>query len=262
MPGRSVRVTVPSSLGLTPRPAIGAPLVRSAGQRTVSHGCPMAFAPSLHANGGAGRGAWSWSDVSRYREQPRYAPDPTTSTLPKCRIGGRDGRRPSRGAGHGIARTRPMARRAPATRVRSVGRTSIEADTAATPRRRHNVSGLRDYMSDLHRQLVDLGGRVAGPRMDAHDRRRSTAPSRDRRPCPTPGRARPARSARPRRPRSSRSRWCASASCCWVTPKKPEWTSMKFAITSSLPGASTIRPGSSRRHDRCAPTEGHRSNDR
>src|SRR5580704_5805193 len=85
MPGRSVRVTVPSRLGLTPGPAIGAPLVRSAGQRTVSQGFlgPRTFRLSLHANGVLADSAWSWSEVSRYREQPAYGPEPTTSTLPK-----------------------------------------------------------------------------------------------------------------------------------------------------------------------------------
>src|SRR5262249_27205386 len=75
------RVTVPRRVGLTPGPAIGAPSVRSAGQRNVSHGAPSAFALSLHAKS-APVSEWSWSDVSRYREQPAYAPEPTTSTLP------------------------------------------------------------------------------------------------------------------------------------------------------------------------------------
>ena len=76
-----MRVTVPRSLGLTPGPAIGAPWVRSAGHRTVSQGFPLTFALSLHANG-APVSAWSWSEVSRYREQPADGPEPTTSTLP------------------------------------------------------------------------------------------------------------------------------------------------------------------------------------
>ena len=50
----SVRVTVPRSLGLTPGPAIGAPLVRSAGQRSLSQGVSRAFMLSLHANGCTG----------------------------------------------------------------------------------------------------------------------------------------------------------------------------------------------------------------
>jgi hypothetical protein len=67
----SVRVTVPSSLGLTPGPAIGGPLVSNAGQRSLSHGVPRGFGLSLHANGGVlGESAWSWSEVSTYNEQP------------------------------------------------------------------------------------------------------------------------------------------------------------------------------------------------
>ena len=69
---------------MTPGPAMGAPLVSSAGQRTVSHGCPMAFGPSLHAKAARPKvSEWSWSDVSMYSEQPALAPEPTTSTLPK-----------------------------------------------------------------------------------------------------------------------------------------------------------------------------------
>ena len=69
---------------MTPGPAMGAPLVSSAGHRTVSHGCPMAFGPLLHAKEARPKvSEWSWSDVSRYSEQPALAPEPTTSTLPK-----------------------------------------------------------------------------------------------------------------------------------------------------------------------------------
>ena len=50
-----MRVTVPRSLGLTPGPAIGAPLVRSAGQRSLSQGVFRTFTLSLHANVRAGQ---------------------------------------------------------------------------------------------------------------------------------------------------------------------------------------------------------------
>lgn len=67
----SVRVTVPRSAGLTPGPAIGAPLVRSAGQRMLSQGGPRTFWLLLHANGSAPEvSVRSSSDVSTYREQP------------------------------------------------------------------------------------------------------------------------------------------------------------------------------------------------
>ena len=60
-------------------------MVSSAGHRTVSHGCPIAFGPSLHPKEARPKvSEWSWSDVSRYSEQPALAPEPTTSTLPKC----------------------------------------------------------------------------------------------------------------------------------------------------------------------------------
>ena len=59
-----------------------------------------------------------------------------------------------------------------------------------------------------------------------------------RRPCRHRGPARHARSSRPRRPGSPRScRW-ASASCSAVTPKKPECTSMNFAIATLLGGSA------------------------
>src|SRR6202163_1502011 len=64
---------------------MGAPLVRSAGQRTASHGCPMTFGPSPHAKEARPNvSEWSWSDVSTYREQPALAPEPTISTVPKA----------------------------------------------------------------------------------------------------------------------------------------------------------------------------------
>src|SRR5579859_1129320 len=63
---------------------MGAPSVRRAGQRTESHGCPMAFAPLLHANAERPNvSEWSWSDVSTYSEHPALAPEPTMSTRPK-----------------------------------------------------------------------------------------------------------------------------------------------------------------------------------
>src|SRR4029077_15796842 len=81
----SVRVTVPRRAWLTPCPAMGAPLVRSAGQRTLSHGCPMTFGPSLHAKAARPKvSEWSLSDVSTYREQPALAPEPTISTVPNA----------------------------------------------------------------------------------------------------------------------------------------------------------------------------------
>src|ERR1039457_535083 len=80
----SVRVTVPRRLRLTPGPAMGAPLVRSAGQSTLSHGCPMALGPLLHAKAARPNvSEWSWSAVRTYREHPALAPEPTISTLPK-----------------------------------------------------------------------------------------------------------------------------------------------------------------------------------
>ena len=55
----------PGAARLTPGPAMGAPLVSSAGHRMVSHGCPIAFGPSLHAKGASPKvSEWSWSDVS------------------------------------------------------------------------------------------------------------------------------------------------------------------------------------------------------
>ena len=45
-----MRLTVPRSLGLTPGPAIGAPLVTSAGQRSLSQAISNTFMLSLHAN--------------------------------------------------------------------------------------------------------------------------------------------------------------------------------------------------------------------
>jgi hypothetical protein len=47
----------------------------------LSHGAPRGFPLSLHANG-ADVIACSWSDVSTYRLQPAWSPEPTTSTLP------------------------------------------------------------------------------------------------------------------------------------------------------------------------------------
>ena len=46
----SLRLTVPSSLGFTPGPAIGLPFVSSAGHRSLSHGVPNGFELSLQAN--------------------------------------------------------------------------------------------------------------------------------------------------------------------------------------------------------------------
>src|SRR3954470_4122388 len=77
----SLLVTVPSKVGLVPGPAIGGPCVRSGRHRVASHAAPIGFAPSLHAKS-APLMAWSWSEVSRYSEQPLYTPEPTTSTLP------------------------------------------------------------------------------------------------------------------------------------------------------------------------------------
>ena len=61
----SVRVTVPRRAGSTPGPAMGAPLVRSAGHKTESHAIFKGFGPLLHVNGSAPNvKALSASDVS------------------------------------------------------------------------------------------------------------------------------------------------------------------------------------------------------
>src|ERR1700730_12626038 len=62
---------------------MGRPLVKSAGQRTLSHGCPMAFAPLLHAKAARPNvSEWSLSEVRTYSEQPALATKPTISTGP------------------------------------------------------------------------------------------------------------------------------------------------------------------------------------
>src|SRR5215469_9142655 len=80
----SDRVTVPRSLGFTPGPATGVPLVSSAGQSTASQGGPRTLVPSLHAKGSAlVVSASSLSDVRTYSEQPAKSAEPCTNAVPK-----------------------------------------------------------------------------------------------------------------------------------------------------------------------------------
>src|SRR4051812_17756155 len=77
----SDRSTVPSRVGLTPGPAIGAPAVSRAGHRIPSQEACSGLSPLLHANS-APDSARSRSEESTYSEQPAWSPDPSTSTLP------------------------------------------------------------------------------------------------------------------------------------------------------------------------------------
>src|SRR3954453_10392913 len=77
----SDRLTVPSRVGLTPGPAIGAPSVSRAAQRIPSQEACRTLSPSLQAKSAPVR-ACSASDVSTYSEQPAWAPAPSTSTFP------------------------------------------------------------------------------------------------------------------------------------------------------------------------------------
>ena len=111
--------------------------------------------------------------------------------------------------------------------------------------------------SDLDRELVDLGRRVARACVHAHDRL-ARGPVARQNTLPRSGSSQ----ARSKWTLSStsmaRSRSCASFSCSAVTPMKPEWTSMNLAI-ENLSGVLSleVRREDSGRHrvdDRWAPS--------